>query len=240
MSSVAVARMELLDELMIEAIRRASGKVLHPKPLLMIEFVGESEEEVAEQVKKVEKFAKQCGGGELNVGFDEQRRDELWQVRKDAFWSANALKPDSKIWTTDVCVPVSRLSEMIRETKEDLAGTPLVAPIVAHAGDGNFHMFLLVNPENKEEFEVAQKFNKRLVLRAISKDGTCTGEHGVGSGKLPYLETEHGAAAVELMKTLKKALDPNNIMNPGKIINMDGVKLPEAADEAPLFREHAC
>jgi len=135
-------------------------------------------------------------------------------------YSSKALRPNCEIWITDVCVPISRLADIIEETKEDLATSFLPAPLVAHAGDGNFHLFILFDPNNPKENKEAHRINDNLIKRAIEYEGTCTGEHGVGVGKRDYLPRELGPEAVELMKTIKRAIDPHNLFNPGKIIDI--------------------
>jgi D-lactate dehydrogenase (cytochrome) len=141
----------------------------------------------------------------------------LWRARHDAFWAALALRPGSKAWTTDVCVPISRLAECILATRADVKESGLLAPMVGHVGDGNFHLIFVLDPDNPDEFTRAKQINSRLVHRALEMGGTCTGEHGVGVGKMDYLPEEHGDA-LEVMKSIKRALDPENRMNPGKML----------------------
>jgi D-lactate dehydrogenase (cytochrome) len=148
---------------------------------------------------------------------DEAERRALWHARHGAYEAGRALRPGSQGFTTDACVPISRLAETIRETKEDLDASGLIAPIVGHVGDGNFHLAILVDPDDEDEMARAIALNNRLVRRAIAADGTCTGEHGVGYGKSAFLELEHGAVAVELMRAIKSALDPTGLFNPGKV-----------------------
>ncbi|HJO69330.1 MAG TPA: FAD-linked oxidase C-terminal domain-containing protein, partial [Rhodospirillales bacterium] len=141
----------------------------------------------------------------------------LWQARHDAYYACLALRPGSKGLATDVCVPISRLAECIVETRRDIDESFLIAPIVGHVGDGNFHVVMLLDPDNADELAEAKRLNERMVMRALAMDGTCTGEHGVGTGKMEFLTAEHGEA-VSVMRALKRALDPDNIMNPGKIL----------------------
>ena len=143
-------------------------------------------------------------------------RKRLWQARHDAYYAAMALRPGCKGWPTDVCVPISRLAECILETRKDIDGSGLTTPIVGHAGDGNFHLVFLVDPENEEEMKAATRVNERMVIRALEMGGTCTGEHGIGYGKIEFLKTEHGEG-VSVMRQIKQALDPDDLMNPGKI-----------------------
>ncbi|MGH6953210.1 MAG: FAD-binding oxidoreductase [Alphaproteobacteria bacterium] len=215
-SGVPVARIELLDEVMMEAIRRYSKIDYAAAPTLFLEFHG-STAAVAEQAEAVQAIAKDSGGEDFQWTTRPEERTKLWQARHDAGYAAKALRPNCKIWPTDVCVPISRLADCILETKEDLKRSSLVAPIVGHAGDGNFHLAFVVDPDNPSEIEEAERLNERLVMRALAMDGTCTGEHGIGSGKLDFLIAEHGEA-VSLMRAIKQALDPRNLMNPGKIL----------------------
>ena len=146
-------------------------------------------------------------------------RRKIWQARHDAAYAAKGLRPGCQIWATDVCVPISRLTDCIVETQKDLAGSKLPAPIVGHVGDGNFHVSFVLDTSKPEEVAEANRLNDRLVARALSMDGTCTGEHGVGYGKIDFLDAEHGEA-VSVMRTIKKSLDPDNIMNPGKVVRV--------------------
>ena len=147
----------------------------------------------------------------------QEDQNALWQARHDAYYASIALRPGCSGWPTDVCVPISRLNECIVETRKDLDETGVTAPIIGHVGDGNFHLLLLVDPDNQDEMDTAKAINDRLVRRAIGMGGTCTGEHGIGYGKLPYMTLEHGTS-LEVMKQLKRALDPDNIFNPGKVL----------------------
>ncbi|MDA0306753.1 MAG: FAD-binding oxidoreductase, partial [Proteobacteria bacterium] len=149
----------------------------------------------------------------------QEDRNRLWQARHDSLYACMALKPGSKGMATDVCVPISRLAECILETRKDIEETGLLAPIVGHVGDGNFHVILLIDTEDKDDLEICKAFNERLVMRALAMDGTCTGEHGIGYGKMDFLVAEHGEA-VSVMRAVKMALDPQNIMNPGKIVRV--------------------
>jgi D-lactate dehydrogenase (cytochrome) len=146
----------------------------------------------------------------------------MWQARHDAYHAALALRPGSRGWTTDACVPISRLADCIRETKADLATSHLIGPLIGHVGDGNFHLVIPVNPDSPEDLAEAERLTERLVERTLAMDGTCSGEHGVGLGKMKFLEAEHGAAALDVMRTIKRALDPLNLMNPGKILPAAG------------------
>lgn len=159
------------------------------------------------------------GGGPFDWAVVAEDRNRLWTARHDALWAAKEVRPGKQMIVTDVCVPISRLADCVEETQSDLEESGLIAPIVGHVGDGNFHLFLLVDTEDKAEMEKAEALLRRLVERAMAMDGTCTGEHGVGKGKMKYLEAEHGREAVALMRTIKRAIDPDNIMNPGKVVS---------------------
>jgi D-lactate dehydrogenase (cytochrome) len=145
-----------------------------------------------------------------------EERARLWRARHDAYFATLALRPGAKAWSTDACVPISRLADCIVESKNDLDASTLTGTLVGHVGDGNFHMLYLVDPESPEDMAEAKRLNERLIARALAMDGTCSGEHGVGVGKMPYLPREHGEA-VETMRAIKQALDPKGLLNPGKI-----------------------
>lgn len=214
---IPVARIELLDELMMEAINRYSG-LEHPlRPTLFLEFHG-TERGVEEQAEMVRSLAADNESEDFRWAFEEGEREKLWTARHSAYYAALALRPGCKGWPTDVCLPISRLAECILETKEDLASANVMAPLVGHVGDGNFHLVYLLDVENPKEVQEADALNGRLVRRALRMGGTCTGEHGVGYGKMPFLADEHGAEALEAMAAIKRALDPKNIMNPGKVV----------------------
>ncbi len=215
-SGVPIARIELLDAAQMDAVNRYSGLDYPVEPTLFYEFHG-SQMGVAEQVEVVEGIARDYGAAAFHWAARQEDRDRLWQARHNAYYAALALRPGSRGFTTDVCVPLSRLAECITETAADLEQSFLMAPMVGHVGDGNFHLVILVDPDNPGELAEAERLNERLVMRALAMDGTCTGEHGVGFGKMPFLATEHGEA-LSVMAALKRALDPDNIMNPGKIV----------------------
>lgn len=213
---VPIARIELLDEVQMDAINRYSDLNYPVAPTLFFEFHG-SEAGVKEQTETVSELTDSNGGGEFQWAVHEEQRLHLWQARHDAYYACLALRPGSKGMVTDVCVPISRLAESILETQKDIEETGILAPIVGHVGDGNFHLCMVIDPENATEIEQANALNERLVLRAIAMDGTCTGEHGVGYGKTDFLTAEHGEA-VSVMRAIKNAIDPQHIMNPGKIL----------------------
>jgi D-lactate dehydrogenase (cytochrome) len=215
-TGVPVARMELLDEVQVGACNAYSKLDLPVQPTLFFEFHG-TEASVAEQAERVGAIAEGWNGGGFQWATKPEDRTKLWEARHKAYYAAIALKPGCKGWATDVCVPISRLAECISETKKDLANSTMVAPLVGHVGDGNFHLVYLVDPDKPEEIAEATRLNDRMVLRALAMDGTCTGEHGVGYGKMDYLVAEHGEA-IAVMRQIKQALDPQNLMNPGKML----------------------
>jgi len=215
---IPVARIELLDETQMEAVNKHSRLNRPEKPTLFFEFHGLSEASVEEQAQATGEIVAEHHGQDYARATSPEDRARLWAARHDAYYASLALRPGSRGWTTDVCVPISALAECIRETKRDLADSPLVGPLVGHVGDGNFHLIMPVNPDSETEMAAAEHFVDRLVARALALGGTCTGEHGVGIGKMRFLEAEHGPAAIGVMWAIKKALDPQNLMNPGKVL----------------------
>jgi D-lactate dehydrogenase (cytochrome) len=215
-TGIPVARIELLDPLMIEAANVYSKLDLAAVPTLFVEFHG-SEASVREQSERFGEIARELEGGDFAWATKPEERNRLWQARHDAYWAAVAMRPGAKAFSTDVCVPITRLADCVHETAADLAASGMVAPIVGHVGDGNFHVLILCDMESPEEVERAEAFVGRLSQRAIDMDGTCTGEHGIGQGKMKYLRNEFGAG-VEIMCAIKRAIDPDGIMNPGKIV----------------------
>jgi D-lactate dehydrogenase (cytochrome) len=216
---VPVARIELLDEVQIDAVNRYSRLNYPLKPTLFFEFHGTSQQAVTEHAHTVEEIATEQGATGFQWATTTEDRARLWHARHNAFYAALALRPGSRPWTTDVCVPISRFAECVLETRRDVQASTLTAPLMGHAGDGNFHLVFVLEPDNAEELAAAAGINSRLVHRAQAMGGTCTGEHGVGIGKIDYLPEEHGAA-LEVMKTIKRALDPDNLMNPGKMFQL--------------------
>jgi D-lactate dehydrogenase (cytochrome) len=215
-SGIPVARIELLDELQVRAVNLHSKLTLPESPLLLLEFHG-TEAGVQEQAERFGDIAAEFGGGPFDWATKPEERTRLWQARHDSYWAARGLRPGAQSVATDVCVPISRLAECVDETKRDILEIGLIAPIVGHVGDGNFHVQPLVDMDNPAEVEACEAFVDRLVKRALAMEGTCTGEHGIGQKKMKYLDLEHGPAALDLMRVLKQAIDPHNIMNPGKI-----------------------
>jgi D-lactate dehydrogenase (cytochrome) len=216
---VPVARMELLDEVQIAAVNRYSRLNYPAKPTLLFEFHGTSAAAAAEHAQMAHEIAAENGGSGFQWAATSEDRARLWQARHNTLFAALALRPGCRGWVTDVCVPISRLADCLLETRRDLQATSLVAPLVGHVGDGNFHLNIIVNPDDAEELAQAKSFNERLVHRAQVMGGTCTGEHGVGIGKMEYLSAEHGTA-LDVMKSIKRALDPDNLMNPGKMFTL--------------------
>jgi D-lactate dehydrogenase (cytochrome) len=214
---IPVARIELLDALALKAINRHSRADWREAPTLFFEFHG-SPAGVDEQARLAQDIAAGHGGLDFQWSPRPEDRSRLWQARHDAYYACLGLRPGARSLTTDVCVPISRLADCIGETLADLADSGLTAPLVGHVGDGNFHLLLLTDPDAPEEVARASAFSNRLVERAIAMEGTCTGEHGVGLGKRKYLAREHGEAALEVMAAIKHALDPADILNPGKIL----------------------
>jgi D-lactate dehydrogenase (cytochrome) len=218
-SGLPVARIELLDTMMIKATNRYSKLSLAEGPTLFVEFHG-TEASVAEQSERFGEIAREFGAGEFAWAVKQEERTRLWQARHDAYWAGSVLRPGAKSFTTDVCVPLSRLAESVRDAEADLAATGLVATMVGHVGDGNFHVNILVDMEDPDEVERAEAFTARLNRRALEMDGTCTGEHGVGQGKMKYL-AEELPEGLRVMRKIKQALDPLDILNPGKILMPD-------------------
>jgi D-lactate dehydrogenase (cytochrome) len=216
-SGLPVARIELLDAAQVAACNAYSKLSLREVPTLFVEFHG-SDASVREQSERFGEIAADLGGGPFDWATRAEDRGRLWQARHDAMWAAGAARPGAKPVPTDVCVPISRLADCVEETLADIAESGLQAPIVGHVGDGNFHCLPLVRTDDPAEVAACRRFVGRLVERALRLGGTATGEHGVGQAKMAYLEAEHGAAAVEAMRAIKRALDPQNIMNPGKIV----------------------
>jgi D-lactate dehydrogenase (cytochrome) len=217
---VPVARIELLDETQMEGVNRYSKTSYAVAPTLFFEFHSDSERHVADQAETVQAIAAERGGHRFEWATRLEDRERLWQARHDALYAALALRPGGSPWTTDVCVPISRLAECILETKQDNREASFPIALVGHAGDGNFHLVYVLDPDNPAELEQARRLNDRMVMRALAMGGTCSGEHGVGYGKMKYLDAEHGPA-LDVMRTIKRALDPDNRMNPGKMIQAD-------------------
>jgi D-lactate dehydrogenase (cytochrome) len=213
---LGLARMELIDEATVRILNEQAKLNLPVKPMLFLEFHG-TEAGTRDQVRIFEEIAR----GEGAIGFDwaekEEDRRRLWKARHESYWSVKTAHPGREAIATDVCVPISRLAECVTETMADIRASGLSAPIVGHVGDGNFHTMPMVDMANPKEIAAAEALIEKMAKRAIAMDGTCTGEHGVGQGKIKYLKAEHGAGLVA-MRAIKQALDPQDIFNPGKIL----------------------
>jgi D-lactate dehydrogenase (cytochrome) len=218
-SGLSVARIEFLDAVQVKAVNAYSKLTLPESPLLLLEFHG-SEAGVREQIEAFRIIAEQCGGDRFEWAEKPEDRTRLWQARHDVHWASQTLRPGARITWTDVCVPISRLAECMDETRLDMEASGLIGPIVGHVGDGNFHTGLLIMVDDPDEIANAERYLERLAERAIRMNGTCTGEHGIGQGKIRYLEAELGADTVEVMRVIKRAIDPDNVMNPGKIFRL--------------------
>lgn len=214
---IGVARIELLDADAVVAVNKYSQTSLPEKTLLLLEFHGSSESTAIDIFATRDVLERHGGEGFVQTS-DEAERRKLWQARHDTALACRALKRNGRIFATDVCVPISRLSDCIEQTQRDLAESKIFGPIIGHVGDGNFHVVLTADPDDHAEVEHLEAFHTRLVERALGMEGTCTGEHGIGVGKIDYLVNELGHGAVGMMASIKTALDPNGIMNPGKII----------------------
>lgn len=217
-AGIPIARIELLDEVQMDACNRYSNLDYPATPTLFLEFHG-SEAAVKEQSETVKEICTDFGGSGFQWSTNAEDRNKLWEARHNAAYAAKALRNNSRMWATDVCVPISRLAECLLETKKDIQENDLLAPIVGHVGDGNFHLAFVLAENDDEEFARAEAVNDRMVMRALAMGGTCTGEHGIGTGKMKFLQAEHGEG-VSVMRTLKMALDPENLMNPGKIFSV--------------------
>jgi D-lactate dehydrogenase (cytochrome) len=218
-TGIPVARIELLDALQVRACNLYSKLTLPETPMLFLEFHG-TEASVAEQSQRFGEIAKEFGGGPFDWATRAEDRTRLWQARHDAAWAVRSLRSTGFGIATDVCVPISRLAECVTATQRDIAESRLLGPIVGHVGDGNFHVALTVDLNDKDEVARINGFLERLVERALAMDGTCTGEHGIGQGKMKYMAAEHGEPALAAMRAIKRALDPLDIMNPGKIVSL--------------------
>jgi D-lactate dehydrogenase (cytochrome) len=214
-SAVPVARIELVDDVMMRGINNHSKLGYREAPTLFFEFHG-SETGVAEQAEVAEAIAADHGGRGFEWAKAAEQRSRLWHARDNTLYAGLGLRPGARAMITDVCVPVSRLAECLTETRKDADASGLVAPIVGHVGDGNFHMLILIDPANPDDVTRAKALHARMVARAIAMEGTCTGEHGIGLGKIGFLVDELGEA-VDVMRDIKRALDPQGLMNPGKI-----------------------
>nr|WP_245416868.1 FAD-linked oxidase C-terminal domain-containing protein [Undibacter mobilis] len=216
-SGIPVARIELLDAMQVRALNLGSKMGLPETTLLLMEFHG-TDASVKEQSERFGEIAAEFGGGPFVWTAQAEERTRLWEARHNAAFSNFQLRPGAAMVATDVCVPISRLADCVTQTQADIAESRILAPIVGHVGDGNFHLTMLIDMNDPDEVKRAEALSERLVKRALSMDGTSTGEHGVGQGKTKYMAIEHGAAGVAAMRAIKQALDPQNILNPGKML----------------------
>jgi D-lactate dehydrogenase (cytochrome) len=214
---IPVARIEIIDEAQLKVVNAYSKTDYPLAPTLFFEFHGTSEVSVEDQIRSVEEIAREHGAKGFTWASSLEDRNTLWQARHNAYYATVASRPGARAWTTDICVPISHLAECILETQEDLKEANVFAPLVGHAGDGNFHLIIMLDPDDRKEFDTITRISERLVERALRFGGTCSGEHGVGVGKLKYLPAEHGEA-LDVMRSIKRAIDPHNLMNPGKLI----------------------
>jgi D-lactate dehydrogenase (cytochrome) len=215
-SGIPIARIELLDDVQIKMLNDYAKLGYPVKDTLFMEFHG-TEAGVTEQAEMVQAIAAENGGGHFIWTTQAEERAKLWQARHDAVWANMQARPGWGVWATDVCVPISRLAEVVLETKREVTAAGIIAPVVGHVGDGNFHLTVLMKPDDPDYLAKVEAVNDRMVTRALAAGGTCTGEHGIGVGKLKYMRAEHGEG-VDVMAAIKRALDPQDIMNPGKII----------------------
>jgi D-lactate dehydrogenase (cytochrome) len=215
---VGVARIEFLDAEQLDACNRFSKRNLPVAPTLLFEFHGDSVRSVTDQAETVQEITKDHGGHAFQWFATTEDREALWKMRHEVLYAALATRRGGKAFATDICVPISRLAECIIESKKEAEKVSFPAMVVGHVGDGNFHMNLILDPNNPAELEEALQLEDSMILRALSMGGTCSGEHGIGYPRRKYLEAEHGAA-VDVMRAIKFALDPENRMNPGKIVD---------------------
>ncbi|GIL01027.1 MAG: lactate dehydrogenase [Alphaproteobacteria bacterium] len=215
-SGLPMARIELMDASTVRAVNAYSRTDIPEQPLLLLEFHG-SPAGVQEQTEAFGAIARDCGGSDFRWVTTTEERNRLWKARHDVYWAVRAAAPGKQAFATDVCVPISRLAECVAETERDIADSGLYGPIVGHVGDGNFHAAICCDPADADELGRAEAVVERLAMRALAMEGTCTGEHGIGQGKRRFLRLEHGPG-VDVMAAIKKAIDPDNIMNPGKVL----------------------
>ena len=216
-SGVPVARCDIVCEKTVDAINKFKKTNYRVAPTVFFEFHG-SKASVVEQAETVQAIAKEHGGRDFVWATKPEERTQLWQARHDAYFACLQIKPGVRAVSTDVCVPISRLAECVHETMDDVKDYINPVPLLGHIGDGNFHLMFLVDPQKPAETELAKAFNKRLIERALRLEGTCTGEHGVGMGKMGSLRLELGEDAMDVMRDIKQLFDPDNLMNPGKVV----------------------
>ncbi len=217
---VNIGRVEFMDANAVRAVNKYSNLTLKESPLLLFEFHGSSTG-IQEQIELVKEISQDNNGADFEWASQLEERNRLWTARHNAYFASLQLRPGSRSITTDVCVPISNLAQCIIETSDDLAQLPLPWTIVGHVGDGNFHVLMMIDPESERERQLAEALNQRLVQRAITLEGSCTGEHGIGLHKMDFLRDEHGEDMIDLMRRIKQVFDPQNIMNPGKMFSWD-------------------
>ena len=218
-SGIPVARCDIVCDKTIEAINRYKKTSYRVAPTVFFEFHG-TKSSVVEQAEAVQAIAKEHGGKDFVWATLPEERTQLWQARHDAYFACLQLRPGSRAVSTDVCVPISRLAECVHETMEDVKNYIVPVPLLGHIGDGNFHLIFLIDPQKPGEIDIAKQFNKRLVERALRMEGTCTGEHGIGLGKMDSMRMELGEDVIDVMRDIKGVLDPDNLMNPGKVVSL--------------------
>jgi D-lactate dehydrogenase (cytochrome) len=218
-SGIPVARCDIVCDKTIAAINAYKKTSYRVAPTVFFEFHG-TKSSVVEQAEAVQAIAKEHGGKDFVWATLPEERTQLWQARHDAYFACLQLRPGSRAVSTDVCVPISRLAECVHETMEDVKNYIVPVPLLGHIGDGNFHLIFLIDPQKPEEIDIAKQFNKRLVERALRMEGTCTGEHGIGMGKMGSMRMELGEDVIDVMRDIKRVLDPDNLMNPGKVVSL--------------------
>ncbi len=219
-TGIEIGRVEFIDAQGVKAANKYSNLSLKETPMLLFEFTG-SASSVNEQIEIVQEITKDNGGMDFEWAQHQEDRNRLWTARHNLYFACLQLRPGARAITTDVCVPISRLAECVTDTANDLEGKPFPWSILGHVGDGNFHVLMMIDPESPEEWALAESMNNRVVQRAIEMEGTCTGEHGIGIHKMGFLKMEHGEDAIHMMRLLKHAYDPKNILNPGKMVSWD-------------------
>jgi D-lactate dehydrogenase (cytochrome) len=219
-AGIPIARCDIVCDQTVAAINKFKKTAYTEKPTVFFEFHG-TKASVVEQAEVVQAIARENGGMDFQWATKPEERTQLWQARHDAYFACLQIRHGSRAVSTDVCVPISRLAECVHETMEDVKGYIAPVPLLGHIGDGNFHLIFLVDPKKPEEIELAKQFNKRLVERALAMEGTCTGEHGIGLGKMGSLRKELGDDVIDVMRDIKRVFDPENLMNPGKVVSFD-------------------
>jgi D-lactate dehydrogenase (cytochrome) len=216
-SGIPIARCDIVCDTTIGAINKYKKTSYRVAPTVFFEFHGTASS-VVEQAEAVQAIAREHGGMDFVWATRPEERTQLWQARHDAYFACLQLRPGSRAVSTDVCVPISRLAQCVHETMEDVKDYIVPVPLLGHIGDGNFHLIFLIDPRKPEEIDIAKQFNKRLVERALRMEGTCTGEHGIGMGKMGSMRMELGDEVMDVMRDIKRLFDPENLMNPGKVV----------------------